>query len=121
MGCFRNESIIMLARQLTLARYNGAVLKLAQPAAAVNVRLYTDKAKIPSTNMFWMKHQIEAKTNFNKHLNMERWVSLAALVSVCGSVAFPGYFLLDTVVATTFIAHGSGAVMLSFAITCHSL
>ena len=33
-------------------------------------------------------------------------MSLAALVSVCGSVAFPGYFLLDTVVATTFIAHG---------------
>lgn len=33
-------------------------------------------------------------------------MSLAALVSVCGSVAFPGYFVLDTVVATTFIAHG---------------
>merc|ERR1711990_345750 len=93
----------MLARQMTLARYNGAVLKLASP---INARLYTDKAQIPASNMFWMKHQIEAKKNFNQHLNMERWVSLAALVSVCGSVACPGYFVLDTVVATTFIAHG---------------
>merc|ERR1711868_202189 len=92
----------MLARQMTLIRHPGAV-RLAQP---LSVRLYTEKSQIPQSNMFWMKHQIEAKKNYNQHLNMERWVSLAALVSVCGSVAFPGYFVLDTIVATTFIAHG---------------
>jgi len=89
---------------MNLARYAG-VMRLTQPVS-IAVRPLSDKAQIPSTNMFWMKHQIEAKKNYNQHLNMERWVSLAALVSVCGCVVVPGNFFLDTVVATTFIAHG---------------
>ena len=36
----------------------------------------------------------------------ERGVAVAALGSFVGAVAFPGTFILDQVVAVTFIAHG---------------
>merc|ERR1711962_1594811 len=71
---------------------------LAQPLAC-----YSNKADIPKDNMFWMKHQIEAKPKFHAHINQERIVAAVSLGADVGCVAFPGIFLLDQACALTFV------------------
>jgi hypothetical protein len=87
--------------------------KLVQPVASIRNltpttrdNSYSKKAQIPHHNMFWMKHQIEAKPGFHSHINKERVLALAALGSCVSCVLFPGNFFLDTACAITFVAHG---------------
>ena len=105
----------MLACRTTQTLLRAPRRILAQPLAC-----YSNKADIPKDNMFWMKHQIEAKPGFHAHINQvnfmksdtlcnhyqERVIAAASLGAVVGCVAFPGVFLLDTACAITFISHG---------------
>jgi succinate dehydrogenase hydrophobic anchor subunit len=65
----------------------------------------TSKAEISETNQFWLRHQIKTKPNFHAHVNLERGVALAALISPIAAVACPGVFLIDQVVAISWIYH----------------
>jgi hypothetical protein len=89
-----------------MLRAPGARLSVASGSTSLlPVRDYSSKSQIPSSNMFWMKHQIEAKPNFHSHINQERVVAALALGSCVGCVIIPGNFVLDTACAITFIAH----------------
>merc|ERR1712168_1762093 len=61
----------MLACRNTSALLRAPRRILAQPLAAS----YSNKADITKDNMFWMKHQIEAKPGFHSHINQERGVA----------------------------------------------
>jgi len=52
-----------------------------------------------------MRHQIEAKAKYHKHLNFERVVAVVALGSFVGAMAFPGVFLLDQALGASWTAH----------------
>ena len=111
----------MLACRTTQTLLRAPRRILAQPLAC-----YSNKADIPKDNMFWMKHQIDAKPGFHAHINQvntapdipivqthlfdelfqERVVAAVSLGAVIGCVAFPGVFLLDQACALTFVAHG---------------
>jgi len=91
----------MLACRTTQTLLRAPRRILAQPLAC-----YSNKADIPKDNMFWMKHQIEAKPGFHSHINQERVIAAVSLGAVIGCVAFPGVFLLDQACAITFVAHG---------------
>ena len=54
----------MLACRTTQTLLRAPRRILAQPLAC-----YSNKADIPKDNMFWMKHQIEAKPGFHAHIN----------------------------------------------------
>ena len=54
----------MLACRTTQTLLRAPRRILAQPLAC-----YSNKADIPKDNMFWMKHQIEAKPGFHSHIN----------------------------------------------------
>ena len=54
----------MLACRTTQTLLRAPRRILAQPLAC-----YSNKADIPKDNMFWMKHQIDAKPGFHAHIN----------------------------------------------------